>query len=317
MSPLHLLVIVAAVSAMPHSSHEDHHDDEHDDDDLERIIIVQCLAENGDKEGDLVKQCLQCFGKVDDIEEKKGLDQAKACVTQFLPQTQKACSTQLSSLTAGNDDEGEDVLDCFQDTFRKMQGKKCLDSSSSNNNIVDSFTEAALCMLEVMHNSTRFVKAVKLMEEGGGKVQHHGQHGHGRRGKEMHQIKKSMKLVPAHCHQSIGQDQKKLMVCEECFHSAFHSGQGQVWTQLADCNTNHLSPQYDACTDVINGVKVGKKNEVDLVKDCYMRALTRGLVEDCSSGQELTTSLEDFLAVFHCGHQKVEKYIDEGHEDDN
>jgi len=303
-----MLLVVGTVTAMPHSSHDDHDDDHDDHDDIEELIMVQCLAENGEKGENLVP-CLQCFEEVDDIEEKKGLDKARACVAKFLPQTQQACSTLLSGLTAGDDDQGEEVLDCFHNTVLNMEAKKCLDVSGTSSGVVDSFTEAALCLVEAMHNATTFVKAIKLMEDAG--HNHHG-HGHGRRGNQLHhQLKQSMKMVPAHCHQAIGHQQNKLMVCEECFHNAVHSDQTQVWSRLADCNTNHLSPAYDACTDIINGIHIDQLNHLSVIKDCYMRTLTRSLVEDCSTGQEVSSSLEDFIAVFECGHEKVEEYIEQ------
>merc|ERR1711872_256921 len=103
----------------------------------------------------------------------------------------------------------------------------------------------------------------------------------------------------------------------ECFEStqpteSEQPSKSEYVKSLATCSAEHLSPHYDECTTMMEEMAVDpEKNSETMGKGiflCYMRVVTKNLVEQCSNGMTETTP-ENLLTVMECGSYNVFDWI--------
>jgi len=273
--------------------------------------IIRCMAENWKSGESQIKACRKCFRKVGNPLSEKGLPQAKACTSEFLPMEDKACATQIAALTVGDEQKGEEVIKCFDDTLEKENNDRCLKESQSTD-VVDKLTDGSLCVLDSWKYGMAYLKNVTKREGGKGKGKRPGK-GKGKGGKKM--IGKM--LLKAHCSLASGGDQTKTQACETCFTDAIKLGKGkgkggkgkkelspEMKAAMTTCSEQHLTPKYDHCTTMFKDSSSDKK----ATEKCYMKVLIKDMVERCSTG--VTEATADTLStVMECGRKATIEWV--------
>merc|ERR1712080_712248 len=170
-------------------------------------VMVQCLAENW-KEGK-VEECIQCFKDLDKANSpEEGMAKGKKCVADYLPRADKDCSTEIAALVPS--EEPKELLECFEKSLMTMSSESCLEMAGQNEDVLDTFTEGAFCMVEGAKNVTKWVKKSLGIKSNGMKM------------------KKMIMplLIKAHCDNA-NDDDNDVKACNKCFRDAVKSGKGQ------------------------------------------------------------------------------------------
>merc|ERR1712080_379282 len=154
-------------------------------------VMVQCLAENWKE------------GKVEE-----GMAKGKKCFADYLPRADKDCSTEIAALVPS--EEPKELLECFEKSLMTMSSESCLEMAGQNEDVLDTFTEGAFCMVEGAKNVTKWVK--KSL---------------GIKGNGMKMKKMIMPLlIKAHCDNA-NDDDNDVKACNKCFRDAVKSGKGR------------------------------------------------------------------------------------------
>jgi len=271
--------------------------------------IIRCMAENWKKGEDQIKACRDCFKAVGNPLSDEGLPKAKACVSEFLQIENEACATQIADLGVGEEEKGEALIECFDDTLEAANNERCI-SESESTDIVGKLTDGSMCVMASHKYAFAYIKNATKSEGGKGKGQRRGK---GKGGKKMKGQMMKM-LMKAHCSLASDEDAIKSSDCETCFNAAVKLGrQGKVnggrrggkgkreaspemISAITTCSEQHLSPKYDTCTNMMKDTTSDKKD----IHQCYMRVLVNDLVVNCSDG--VTEATADTLAiVMECG----------------
>jgi len=293
--------------------------------------ILRCTAENfGNNQ--TIKDCIDCFSAEMDFSSQAGLDAAKACATQYWPKGVAACGTEISAMVPGNMETLEAVVGCFDDRLEKENAERCLGEATSTE--VDAkMTEATMCILDSWKWAMGVVKAVN----GAGKKSGRGGRGRGRgrgKGKGKGKAMKKMimnTLMQAHCEHASNGDATKNAACEQCFKDAVPSkpltgkggrgGRGgrrrgkraakekdpAILAAITACSKNHLAPEYDECTAIMEA-----GTDMKAAHKCYSKILLGNVVSDCIDEENVSTADADSLnEVVECGVKNVFEWLEE------
>jgi len=281
--------------------------------------IIRCMAENWEKGEEQIKACRDCFKAVGNPLSAEGLPKAKACVSQFLQKENEACATQIADLGVGEEEKGEAVIECFDDTLEAANNERCIGESQSTD-IAGKLTDASMCVMASHKYAFAYIKNVTKEEEGRGKGKG-SRRGKGREGKKMKGKMMEM-LMKAHCSLASDEDAAKTSDCENCFNAAVKLGRqgkgkggrrggrgkraasAEMISAITTCSEQHLSPKYDTCTAMMKDNTSNKKD----VHQCYMRVLVNALVTECSNGVSEATA-DTLASVMECGKEATEEWL--------
>jgi len=274
-------------------------------------MIIRCMAENWNGGESQIKACRKCFRQVGNPLSEKGLPKAKACTSQYLPIEDKACATKIAALTVGDEQKGEDVIKCFDDSLEKANNDRCLKESQSTD-VVDKLTDGSMCVIDSWKYGMDYLKNVTRSERGKGKGKRPGK-GKGKGGKKM----VGKMLLKAHCNLASGGDQSKTQDCETCFVTAIKLGKGkgkggkgkkelspEMKAALTTCSEEHLTPKYDHCTAMFKDSSSDKK----VTEKCYMKVLIKDVVSRCSAGVAEATA-DTLTTVMECGRKATIEWV--------
>merc|ERR1711970_1593194 len=122
MKLLVVLLVAGLVVAMPRKGNRPNKPKQDDPG-----MIIRCMAENLNGGESQIKACRKCFRQVGNPLSEKGLPKAKACTSQYLPIEDKACATQIAALTVGDEQKGENVIKCFDESLEKANNDRFLE----------------------------------------------------------------------------------------------------------------------------------------------------------------------------------------------
>jgi len=258
-------------------------------------IMVQCLAENW-KDGK-VEDCINCWKDLDKAgSPEEGLKAGKKCAADYLPRANKDCSTEIAALVPGQ--EPKEVMECFENSLMTMSSESCLEMAGKNEDVQETFTEGALCMVEGAKNVTKWVK--KSL---------------GIKGNPMKMKKMLMPLLTkAHCDNANDND-NDVKECTKCFRVAVKSGKGRrksrMVAALKSCSEKHLGDTYKECTNMVGNKGKGQGK---LVKKCFSKVLIRSVVESCDKGATSADpakpeDVKTFMEVLDCGKETVKEWV--------
>lgn len=281
-------------------------------------LITNCISENSQEGLNQVRECLKCFENSGDPLSEEGLPKAKACTEDFLPRANNDCADSLAVLEPDNEELGVNALQCFAEVTQIMAAEECLAKGVSEN-IVETLTDGVICLKEMHKNMTfqihkLFEKEIKKDFEKFKKLMNKKKP---RAPKKDPMREQMMSLISKrHCEIASSTAEEESS-CMECFESTKPSesqlpSKSDYVKSLAGCSAEHLSPLYDECTDMMKEMaKDPENNSKTMGKGiflCYMRVVTRNLVEQCSSGMT-ETSPENLLSVMECGSYTVFEWI--------
>jgi len=281
-------------------------------------LITNCIAENSKQGLDQVKKCLKCFENSGDPLSEEGLPKAKACTEEFLPRANIDCKDYLSALEPENEARGANALACLADVTLIMAAEECL-ASGQQENMVEILTDGVVCLKEKHKNVTMqinqlfekeikkdFERFKKLMEKKKPRVP-----------KKDPMREQMLSLISKrHCELASTSVEDESS-CLECFESTKPTksklpSKSDYVKSLAGCSAQHLSPLYDECTGMMEEMaKDPENNSKTMGKGiflCYMRVVTKNLVEQCSTEMESATP-ENLLRVMECGRYTVFEWI--------
>jgi len=286
--------------------------------------ILRCTAENfGNNQ--TIKSCIECFSAEMDFTRQSGLDAAKTCATQYWPKGVAACGTEISAMAPGNMETLEAVVGCFDDRLEKENAERCLGEATSTE-LQGQMTEATMCILDSWKWAMGVVKSVN----GGGKRPRGGRRGGKGRGKGKGMKKEIMKtLVAAHCEHASKGDATKEAACEQCFKDAVprksltgkggrggRGGRGKraakekdpaIMAAITACSKNHLAPDYDECTKIMEA-----GTDMKAAHKCYQKVLLGNVVSECIEEENVSTADADSLnSVVECGVENVFEWLQE------
>lgn len=318
MAGLTLILLAVAASAMPQARQLADIDDYEEERKAHPSLITNCIAENSKEGLGQVRECLKCFENSGDPLSEEGLPKAKACTEDFLPRVNTECADSLAVLEPENEELGASALRCFADVTQIMAAEECLARGVSQN-MVEVLTDGVICLKEMHKNMTSqihrlfekeikkdFEKFKKLMEKKKPRVM-----------KKDPMREQMMSLISKrHCEIASNTAEEEES-CMECFESTKPAeselpSKSDYVKSLAGCSAEHLSPLYDECTDMMEEMaKDPENNSKTMGKGiffCYMRVVTRNLVEQCSGGMTETTP-ENLLSVMECGSYTIFEWI--------
>jgi len=284
-------------------------------------LITNCIAENSNEGLDQVRECLKCFENSGDPLSEEGLPKAKACTEDFLPRVTTDCAEPLAALEPENEEMGSNALRCFADVTQIMAAEDCLEQAASED-MVETLTDGVICLKDKHKNVTMQIHKLfeKEMKKDFEKF------------KKMIATKKKPKMPKKdpmreqmmsliskrHCEIASNTEEEEI-ACMECFEStkpreSEELSKSDYVKSLATCSAEHLSPHYDECTTMMEEMAVDpEKHSKTMGKGiflCYMRVVTKSLVEQCSNEMELTdTTPENLLNVMQCGSYTVFEWM--------
>merc|ERR1712198_404609 len=269
------------------------------------FLISSCLTEQWDEEVAMdvnmknTMDCLGCFEKIPDVMTETGLADAKACVRDYLPEENQACSTQLNGLVAGQEDTGEPVVDCFEEWVANAAAEYCIDRSTSTEPI-DVLTDGSMCMLEGLKNVTMFAHYVHDMENSRSGKKIRGNKMKGKRGNPMKKYVMHELLPLAMCQAANNGDDARIGECKQCFATVTKENHE---TKAKECSKDFLMPYFQDCEGMMDSMtKSSTKEEKKQLKKCLGRGVIKSIVETCNPGTPVAnpTSL---LETMECGHE--------------
>merc|ERR1712236_9204 len=317
MRVLPLLLVVGAVTARPQQLNEEAEEIE-----VERkahpSLITNCITENHREGLDKVRECLKCYENSGDPLSEEGLPKAQACTVEFLPRVNQDCSDSLAALEPDNDELGAIALECFAEVNEIIAAEECL-AIGSQENMVETLTDGVICLKEMQSNVTftinqlfekqikkDFEKFKKFMEKKKPRIP-----------KKDPMKDQMMSLISKRHCQLASNTAEEESGCLECFEStkpteSLLPSKSDYVKSLATCSEKHLSPMYDQCTDMMFEMSKDPENNSKTLGQgifmCYMRVVTRNLVEQCSI-QMTSASPENLLSVMECGSYTVFEWI--------
>merc|ERR1712119_96972 len=224
-------------------------------------MIIRCMAENWNGGESQIKACRKCFRQVGNPLSEKGLPKAKACTSQYLPIEDNACATQIAALIVGDEQKGEDVIKCFDESLEKANNDRCLKESQSTD-VVDKLTDGSLCVIDSWKYGMDYLKNVTRSEGGKGK----GKKG----GKGKKELSPEMKaalttcseehLTPKydHCTAMFKDSSSDKKVTEKCYMKVL------VKDVVSRCSAGVAEATADTLTTVM---ECGRKATIEWVKN--------------------------------------------------
>ena len=281
-------------------------------------LITNCIAENALEGLDQVKECLKCFENSGDPLSVEGLPKAKACTADFLPRANIDCKDYLAALEPEDEELGANALACLADITQIIAAEECL-SIVQSENMVETLTDGVVCLKEKHKNVTMqinklfekeikkdFERFKKLMEKKKTRVP-----------KKDPMREQMLSLISKRHCELASTSVKEESSCLECFESTKPSesklpSKSDYVKSLAGCSAQHLSPLYDECTSMMDEMaKDPENNSKTMGKGiflCYMRVVTKNLVEQCSI-EMVSATPENLLRVMECGRYRVFEWI--------
>jgi len=321
MRGLTLLLLAGAAFSMPQELLRNSQDQETAEEENRKAhpsLITNCIAENAQEGLDKVKECLKCFENSGDPLSVEGLPKAKACTEEFLPRANNDCADYLAALEPENEELGANALGCLAEVTQIMAAEECL-ARGERENLVETLTDGVVCLKDMHKNVTiqmhkLFEKEIKKDFERFKKMMEKKKP---RKPKKDPMREQMMSLISKrHCELASSTAEEESS-CMDCFESTKPSesqlpSKSDYVKSLAGCSAQHLSPLYDECTDMMMEMaKDPENNSKTMGKGiflCYMRVVTRHLVEQCSS--EMTSaSPENLLSVMECGSYSIFEWM--------
>jgi len=275
----------------------------HDHDHEDGMVIIRCMAENfGDEKK--ILDCRNCFKTVGDYMSAGGLPRAKRCADMFWTDISRVCAGEIAKLTVGDYEQGDVVLECFDNALEKTNAERCMKETTSND-VMAKLTEGSMCILESHRDAWSYVKNVT----GGHKKRRRGkkQSGWGQRKEKVGMKEEMMKLIAmAHCDVAIDEGDARNARCKSCFAAAAETMDIGRTRALATCSDQFLAPLYDECTAMMRDVSKEKKE----VFGCYNMVLLGSLVKECANEEGVTTAnAENLVKVTECGEDLVTDWV--------
>merc|ERR1711936_656918 len=322
MRVLPLLLVVGAVAAMPQQLTEDSEEVDSEEVEVERkahpSLVTNCITENHKEGLDKVRECMACYENSGDPLSAEGLPKAQACTEEFLPRVNQDCADSLAALEPDNEELGAIALACFAEVKEIIAAEECL-ASGSQESMVETLTDGVICLKEMQKNVTftinqlfekqikkDFEKFKKFIEKKKPWVP-----------KKDPMKDQMMSLISKRHCQLASNTAEEETGCLECFEStkpteSLLPSKSDYVKSLATCSEKHLSPMYDQCTDMMFEMSKDPENNSKTLGQgifmCYMRVVTRNLVEQCSA-QMTSASPENLLSVMECGSYTVFEWI--------
>jgi len=319
MKTLSLLGLIAVAGAMPQLRRDDNSGEE-----IERrahpSLITNCIAENHKDGIEKIRGCLDCFEESGDPLSQEGLPKALECTKNFLPRVNADCAEPIAAMEPDNEELAVNALQCFAAVTQIMASEECLANGSSDN-MVETLTDGVICLKD-MHRNVSF-QVNKLFEK---EIK-----------KDFEDFKKFIENKPKpkmprrdpmadqmatliskrHCEIASSNEAEEI-ACLQCFEQTKPTvgvelpSKSDYVKSLASCSAKHLSPKYDQCTSMMKEMSEDPETKSKTMgKDiflCYMRVVTKNLVEQCSNGMTETTP-ENLLTVMECGSYNVFDWI--------
>merc|ERR1711915_311880 len=205
-----------------------------------------------------------------------------------------------------------------------MAAEECV-AQKETDDLVETLTDAVICMKELQVNMSiqmhklfekeiekELEKFKELMENEKGREK-----GKPRMAKEDPLQEQMMSLISKrHCEITSSTTEEEDS-CQECFDSIkthpTNNSDDHV-KLLANCSAEHLSPKYDECTAMMQELASNKETREDSfgkkIFFCYMRVVTKNLVEECSNMLDIQeTSAKNLLQVMECGSYRVFQWM--------
>merc|ERR1719419_632168 len=312
-----VFMLISVVKGMPQGDREENLKERR----AHPSLITNCIAENSKQGLDKVRDCLNCFEETGDPLSAEGLPKAKACTEAFLPRVNTDCAAQLSVLEPENKELGAEALQCFASVAQMMAAEECI-ARKETDDVVETLTDAVICMIELLGNMSiqihkLFEKEIKKEMEKGKGIEK----GKPRMPKENPLQEQMMFLVSKHHCEIASSKTENEESCQKCFDSIQTHPTSNLETSrddhvklLANCSAEHLSPKYDECTTMMQELATNKEKKEDSfgkqIFFCYMRVVTKDLVEECSNMLDIQeTSAKNLLHVMECGSYRVSQWM--------
>merc|ERR1712227_863797 len=225
--------------------------------------IIRCMAENWKSGEAQIQACRDCFKAIGgDYLSETGLAAAKECTASYLPMENEACAAEIAAVTAGNTEQLEDIIECFDETLETKNYERCLNEAEEGTS-EEKLTSGALCVLKSWKYGMEYVENATRTAGGrqGGRGRGRGRgprpRGRGGRGKSMKKKMMMKMLTIAHCDAANPDDDTKQDECEQCFKDAVKSvrrpraNKAAMKTALIGCSEEHLSSLYSDCTALV------------------------------------------------------------------
>merc|ERR1719328_853751 len=276
--------------------------------------IIRCMAENWKSGEAQIQACRDCFKAIGgDYLSETGLAAAKECTASYLPMENEACATEIAAVTAGNTEQLEDIIECFDETLETKNYERCLNDAQGTSE--EKLTDGALCVLESWKFGMEYVKNATKGQGGRGPRARPGSRrprargGRGKGGKKGMMMKM---LSKAHCQNANPEDETKQGECNKCFKDAVKNNmkkgaapdKAAMMTDMTACADQFLASKYAAC----NAMMSSGQSEKEEVMGCYIKVLVGSLVEKCS--KDITEAAAETLdEVMECGQEKVKEFV--------
>jgi len=278
------------------------------------------MAENWKAGEEQIQACRDCFKAIGgDYLSETGLAAAKECTASYLPMENEACAAEIAAVTAGNTEQLEDIIECFDETLETKNYERCLNEAEEGTS-EEKLTSGALCVLESWKYGMEYVKNATRAAGGrqGGRGRGRGRRprGRGGRGKSMKKKMMMKMLTIAHCDAANPDDDTKQDQCEQCFKDAVKSvrrpraraNKSAMKTALIGCSEEHLSSLYSDCTALAKQQDAEKEQ----VFNCYIKVLVNNTVKQCSAEKGITVATAETLDdVMECGKERVGELVKE------
>jgi len=262
-----------------------------------------------------IQACRDCFKAIGgDYLSETGLAAAKECTASYLPMENEACATEIAAVTAGNTEQLEDIIECFDETLETKNYERCLNDAQGSSE--EKLTSGALCVLESWKYGMEYVKNATKAAGGrpGGRGRGRRPRGRGGKGKGMKKKMMMKMLTIAHCDAANPDDDTKQDECEQCFKDAVKSvrrpraNKAAMKTALIGCSEEHLSSLYSDCTALAKQEDADKEQ----VFNCYIKVLVNNTVKQCSTEKGITEATAETLDdVMECGKERVGELVKE------
>merc|ERR1719328_1035502 len=273
--------------------------------------IIRCMAENWKAGEAQIQACRDCFKAIGgDYLSETGLAAAKECTASYLPMENEACATEIAAVTAGNTEQLEDIIECFDETLETKNYERCLNDAQGSSE--EKLTSGALCVLESWKYGMEYVKNATKAAGGrpGGRGRGRRPRGRGGKGKGMKKKMMMKMLTIAHCDAANPDDDTKQDECEQCFKDAVKSVRRPraMKAALIGCSEEHLSSLYSDCTALAKQEDADKEQ----VFNCYIKVLVNNTVKQCSAEKGITEATAETLDdVMECGKERVGELVKE------
>ena len=83
-------------------------------------------------------------------------------------QLKQACATQIADLGVGEEEKGEALIECFDDTLEAANNERCI-SESESTDVVGKLTDGSMCVMASHKYMFAYIKNVTKSEGGKGK----------------------------------------------------------------------------------------------------------------------------------------------------